>query len=101
MGIYWLQAVATKLAGGEDLANPVWTYRLPSLLGALGAILMTLAIGRSWLGVQGRICIGAAVLAATLLLGVEARQAKTDAVLLLTVMIAMAGAGRGLDSEPG
>ena len=49
IGIYWLQAAATKLAGGEDIRNPIWTYRLPSLLGALGAILVTLAIGRRWL----------------------------------------------------
>jgi len=33
IGIYWLQAAATRLAGGEDQRNPVWTYRLPSLLG--------------------------------------------------------------------
>ena len=90
VGIYWLQAAATKLAGGEDLSNPVWTYRLPSLIGALGAILVTLLIGRSWLGVQAGFA-GAAMLAATLLLGTEARQAKTDAFLLLTVLVAMAG----------
>jgi 4-amino-4-deoxy-L-arabinose transferase-like glycosyltransferase len=89
-GIYWLQAAATKLAGGEDAANPIWTYRLPSLIGALGAILMTLAIGRRWLGLEAGF-LGAAVMAATLLLGFEARQAKTDAFLLLTVTVAMAG----------
>jgi 4-amino-4-deoxy-L-arabinose transferase-like glycosyltransferase len=89
VGIYWLQAAATKLAG-EDLSNPVWTYRLPSLIGALGAILVTLLIGRSWLGVQAGFA-GAALLAATLLLGTEARQAKTDAFLLLTILVAMGG----------
>jgi 4-amino-4-deoxy-L-arabinose transferase-like glycosyltransferase len=88
VGIYWLQAAATKLVGGERLANPVWTYRLPSLLGALGAVLATLAIGRRWFGVEAGF-VGAALLAATLLLGFEARQAKTDAVLLLTVLLAM------------
>jgi 4-amino-4-deoxy-L-arabinose transferase-like glycosyltransferase len=89
IGIYWLQALATKLAGGEDIANPVWTYRLPSLIAALGAILLTLAIGRRWLGAEAAFA-GAAILAATLLLGIEARQAKTDAVLLLTILAAMA-----------
>jgi len=88
VGIYWLQAAATKLAGGERPGNPVWTYRLPSLLGALGAVLATLAIGRRWFGAEAGF-IGAALLAATLLLGFEARQAKTDAVLLLTVLLAM------------
>ncbi len=90
IGIYWLQAVATRLAGGEDQTNPVWTYRLPSLLGALGAILIVAAIGRRWLGAEAGF-LGAAMLAATLMLGVEARQAKTDAVLLLTVVTAMTG----------
>jgi len=88
VGIYWLQAAATKLAGGESVTNPIWTYRLPSLLGALGAVLVTLAIGRRWFGVEAGFA-GAALLAATLLLNVEARQAKTDAMLLLTVMLAM------------
>jgi 4-amino-4-deoxy-L-arabinose transferase-like glycosyltransferase len=90
VGIYWLQAAATKLAGGEDIHNPIWTYRLPSLLGALGAILLTLALGRRWIGAEAAFA-GAAMLAASLLLGIEARQAKTDAVLLLTIMAAMAG----------
>jgi 4-amino-4-deoxy-L-arabinose transferase-like glycosyltransferase len=100
VGIYWLQAAATKLAGGEHLANPVWTYRLPSLLGALGAILVTLAIGRRWLGAEAGFA-GAAILAATLLLGVEARQAKTDAFLLLTVLVAMSGLAQAWMPEPG
>ena len=88
VGVYWLQAAATKLAGGESLKNPIWTYRLPSLLGALGAVLATLAIGRRWFGAEAGF-IGAALLAASLLLNVEARQAKTDAMLLLTVLLAM------------
>jgi len=89
VGIYWLQAAATALAGGEDPANPIWTYRLPSLIGALGTILATLAIGRRWLGAEAGF-LGAALLASCLLLGVEARQAKTDAFLLLTILLAMA-----------
>jgi 4-amino-4-deoxy-L-arabinose transferase-like glycosyltransferase len=100
IGIYWLQAAATKLAGGEDIANPIWTYRLPSLLGALGAILATLAIGRRWLGAEAGFA-GAALLAATLLLGMEARQAKTDAFLLLTVVVAMAGLAEAWMPPPG
>jgi 4-amino-4-deoxy-L-arabinose transferase-like glycosyltransferase len=100
IGIYWLQAAATKLAGGEDTSNPIWTYRLPSLLGALGAILVTLAIGRRWLGAEAGFA-GAALLAATLLLGMEARQAKTDAVLLLTVLVAMAGLAEAWMPAPG
>ncbi|MDB5394977.1 MAG: glycosyl transferase [Rhodospirillales bacterium] len=100
VGIYWLQAAATKLMGGENFANPVWTYRLPSLLGALGAILVTLAIGRRWLGAEAGFA-AAAMLAASLLLGVESRQAKTDAVLLLTVLAGMAGLAEAWMPDPG
>jgi len=100
IGIYWLQAAATKLAGGEDIGNPIWTYRLPSLVGALGAILVTLWIGRRWLGAEAGFA-GAALLAATLLLGMEARQAKTDAFLLLTILVAMAGLAEAWMPRPG
>ncbi len=90
IGIYWLQAAATAVAGGESRTNPIWTYRLPSFLGALAALMITLAIGRRWFGAEAGF-IAAALLAASLLLGFEARQAKTDAFLLLAVLIAIKG----------
>src|ERR1041384_6906781 len=40
VGIYWLQAASTRLAGmGRD--DRIWTYRLPSLLGAIAASWLT------------------------------------------------------------
>src|SRR5665647_924851 len=44
VGIYWLQSVAVK--AGEALGIPhartaIWLYRLPSLIGATGAVLLT------------------------------------------------------------
>src|SRR5215831_13134415 len=40
VGIYWLQAASTRLAGmGHD--DRIWTYRLPSLLGAIAASWLT------------------------------------------------------------
>src|SRR5262245_7973229 len=44
VGIYWLQAAAVK--AGEMLGVPqprttIWLYRLPSLFGAIGAVLLT------------------------------------------------------------
>src|SRR3954469_15812458 len=44
VGIYWLQAVAVKTAaalGVERATTKIWIYRLPSLAGALGAVLLT------------------------------------------------------------
>ena len=44
VGIYWLQALAVK--AGEAVGMPqarttIWLYRLPSLFGAIGAVLLT------------------------------------------------------------
>ena len=86
VGIYWLQTASAKLAG-ENGSNPIWPYRLPSLIGAIAAVLLTFAAGRVLFGSEPAL-IGAALLASCILLGYEARQAKTDAVLLATVCAA-------------
>ena len=36
-GIYWMQAVTTA-ALGQGARDRIWTYRVPSLLGALAAV---------------------------------------------------------------
>ena len=44
VGIYWLQAVAVKAgeaAGVPHALTTIWLYRLPSLIGAIGAVLLT------------------------------------------------------------
>lgn len=87
-GIYWLQSAAAGLAG-NGWANPIWPYRLPSLLGALTAVLATAALGARMGGRRAGVWAGA-LLAMTVLLGVEARLAKTDAVLLAGVVAAQA-----------
>ena len=79
-GIYWLQASSARLLG-EDRNNPVWPYRLPSLLGAIGAVLATFALGQAAGGMLVA-WMGAVLLAMSLLLGVEARLATVDACLL-------------------
>ena len=77
VGIYWLQAASAALFG----ADRIWAYRLPSLLGAIAAVLLTFALG-SRLFAPPIGFAAAALLACSLLLNVEARQAKTDAMLL-------------------
>lgn len=87
-GIYWLQAGAARLAGtGWD--NPIWPFRLPSLFGALAAVALTARLGER-LGAPGTGWRAGALLALTVLVGVEARLAKTDAVLLALVVAAQA-----------
>lgn len=86
VGIYWMQSAAVTLAGGPEQAA-IWAYRLPSLIGATLAVLLTFWVGSSLFGpVAG--FIGAVMLAGTVLLGVEARTAKTDAALFATILAA-------------
>lgn len=87
IGIYWLQALATAPLGAA--AAPFWTYRLPSQAGAIGAVLLLWAVGRILFG-RTAAFLGALLFAATILLGVEARLAKTDAALLALTLLAQA-----------
>src|SRR5215813_11062183 len=44
VGIYWMQAAAVQTASALGLARPqarIWVYRIPSLIGAIGAVLLT------------------------------------------------------------
>lgn len=86
IGIYWLQGLAVT-ASGESADAPLWVYRLPSLAGAVLAVLLAYGVGLV-LGGPTAGLIGAVLFASTILLGVEARLAKTDAVLTATVLMA-------------
>ncbi|OYQ33536.1 hypothetical protein CHU95_14180 [Niveispirillum lacus] len=85
VGIYWMQAATVHLlTGGED-TGPVWMYRLPSLIGAIAAVLLTAWVGLALFG-PGAGAIAAMMMATCVILGVEARMAKTDAVQLACVL---------------
>ena len=90
-GIYWLQA-ASVAAFSDPESNAIWPYRLPSLLGAMAAVLLTFGLGQGLVG-RREALIGAGLLAATLELSVEAHIAKTDAVLLATAVAAQGALG--------
>src|SRR5690349_5884218 len=47
VGIYWLQAASTHVLGVPPY-NRIWTYRLPSLLGGLLAVLLTFWCARTF-----------------------------------------------------
>jgi len=85
IGIYWLQSASAKLSGASD---QIWAYRIPSLLGALLAVLLTAQLGARYISPLGGLMAGG-LLATCLLLGVEARMAKTDAVLLACITAMM------------
>lgn len=86
VGIYWLQSLSAGwLAGPEH--DRIWAYRVPSLLAAIGALLLTAWVGSRLFGATAG-ALGALMLGCCLLLSVEARTAKTDAALLVTVVAA-------------
>ena len=84
VGIYWLQAATTEVAGlGER--DRIWTYRLPSLIGAVAAVWLAFWCAQAFASAEVAL-LAAALLAGTLLLGAEATIATTDAVLLACVL---------------
>ena len=85
---YWLQAAAAVPFGGADA--PIGAHRLPGFLLSLAAVALTAFIGARLFSPYVGFAAGIA-LAATLLLALEARTAKTDAILLGFGMIAQAG----------
>ncbi|WP_210163763.1 ArnT family glycosyltransferase [Azorhizobium doebereinerae] len=96
VGIHWLQAASAAL--GEAVVGPsarttIAFYRLPSLIGAIGAVLLTYWTALVFTSRRGALFAGL-VMASCVLLGIEARLAKTDAVLLCTVMASMGALAR-------
>jgi 4-amino-4-deoxy-L-arabinose transferase-like glycosyltransferase len=83
----------------------IWLYRIPSLVGALAAVLLTYWTALAFVSRQ-RAALAALMLAASIMLGIEAKLAKTDAVLLATVIAAMGALartyiGRDVATAPG
>jgi 4-amino-4-deoxy-L-arabinose transferase-like glycosyltransferase len=96
VGIYWVQAVAVKTMQALHLPRAevrIWVYRLPSLFGAIGAVLLTYWAALAFVTRRGAV-LAALMMCSCVLLSAEARLAKTDAMLLLTVVAAMGALAR-------
>ena len=96
VGIYWLQAAVVETATALGLPRAqvrIWLYRIPSLIGAIGAVLLTYWTALAFVTRRGAIFAGL-IMCSSVLLGAEARLAKTDAMLLLTVVAAMGAMAR-------
>jgi len=98
VGIYWLQVLAVKASAVKDL-SATWPYRLPSVLGAWLAVLATFHFGRAYF-TPGIALAGAAMLATSLIVVVEAHIAKTDAALLAAVTLSMLILARFYTRDP-
>jgi 4-amino-4-deoxy-L-arabinose transferase-like glycosyltransferase len=88
VGIYWLQAASTAVLG-TGARNQIWTYRLPSLLGALAAVAATFFLVRLFAGMEAAFTAGL-LLGMSVLLMSEAKIAKTDSVLVGCIVVAQA-----------
>ena len=96
VGIYWLQAAVVETASSLGLPRAqlrIWLYRIPSLIGAIGAVLLTYWTALAFVTRRGA-ALAALMMCSSVLLGAEARLAKTDAMLLLTVVAAMGAMAR-------
>ncbi|WKW52376.1 ArnT family glycosyltransferase [Rhodomicrobium lacus] len=88
VGIYWLQSAAVTAAesAGATLTD-IWAYRIPSFLGALGAVLLTFWAARGIFGRETAL-VAATLFATCLTLSFEARIAKSDAALIAAIVLA-------------
>lgn len=96
IGVYWLQALAVETASAVGVPRPelrIWIYRIPSLLGAVGAVLLTYWAALCFVSRRGAI-LAAVMMCSSILLGIEARLAKADAVFLLASNAAMGAMAR-------
>ena len=97
VGIYWLQAGAALITGqGADA--PLWVYRLPSLLGVLGAALLTVWAMRPILSSRAA-AIAGLVVGTSIVTVLEGNIAKTDAALLFTIVLAQGALIRCLTAD--
>jgi 4-amino-4-deoxy-L-arabinose transferase-like glycosyltransferase len=94
IGVHWLQAASVNAFSlFSDRTNEIFAYRLPSALGLALAAVATLWAGAALVG-QRQALLGAALLAASMLAGLEGMTAKADAVLLGLTTLAMAALAR-------
>jgi 4-amino-4-deoxy-L-arabinose transferase-like glycosyltransferase len=91
-GIHWLQAASTALLTGPE-AKQIWTYRVPSWLGAAFATLACFWAGIPLIGRRAAF-LGAALFGSTLLLTSEAHISKTDGVLVFLTTLGIGALGR-------
>ncbi|HEY7662028.1 MAG TPA: glycosyltransferase family 39 protein [Xanthobacteraceae bacterium] len=96
VGIYWLQAAVVRTAEALGFRNALTTisiYRVPSLIGAIGAVLLTYWAALALVSRRAAV-LAAMMLATCVLLGIERLLAKTDAMLLMTAVAAMGAMAR-------
>lgn len=91
-GMEWLEAATLILTGQTD-NPPIWIYRIPSLIGAIATVLLTwwtmLAFGRPRAALLAGILV-----AGSGVLGLQARLAAPDAMLVAATTLAAGALAR-------
>jgi 4-amino-4-deoxy-L-arabinose transferase-like glycosyltransferase len=82
-GAYWIEALLVRLGGGDP---PIWVNRLPSLVAGVGAALLTWWMAMAF-GAPRMALIAGLFVAASGLVGLEARLASPDALGLAASLL--------------
>jgi 4-amino-4-deoxy-L-arabinose transferase-like glycosyltransferase len=96
VGIYWMQSAAVGIGqalGIPEARTTIALYRLPSLFGAIATVLLSYWAALAFFGRRGAFLV-AALMATCVILMVEARLAKTDAMLTACSVAVMGGLAR-------
>ncbi|MBB4041709.1 4-amino-4-deoxy-L-arabinose transferase-like glycosyltransferase [Microvirga flocculans] len=96
VGIYWMQSASVAMGqafGVPEARTTIALYRIPSLFGAIAAVLLTYWAALAFFGRRGAF-LTAALMATCVILMVEARLAKTDAMLTACSVAVMGGLAR-------
>lgn len=91
--IYWLQCASIAVFGdreGQYSNANIWVFRLPSVLCAIGSVLLTWRLGLSMFDPRAAV-LAAAMLAVCPMVVWDAHQARADQLLLLTTTATMLG----------
>ncbi|MBL8761023.1 MAG: glycosyltransferase family 39 protein [Phycisphaerae bacterium] len=92
--IYWLQAAsAWFFTLGDPTRDAIWMYRIPSVLCAIGTVLVTWRLGCRMFDPRAA-WLGAALLAVCPLVAFDAHQARADQLLLFSVVLTQAAMWR-------
>lgn len=96
LAVYWLQAAVVSSAMELGLPRAqvrIWLYRVPSLIGAIGGVLLTYWAALAFVGRRDALLAGM-MIAASLVLGVVARIASPATLLFLLNIAAMGAMAR-------
>ena len=89
-GAYWIEAFAVAVTGGDP---PIWVYRLPSLVAAVAAAVATWWLALAFGSAPAALLSGLFV-AASGVVGLEARLATPDTILLAAATLSAAALAR-------